>query len=140
MVETEVKKDLDYYANLPYTVVLEKWDDGSGPYYVARIAELPHCMIDGATPEEAVSEIEAVKREWIQSNLARGLKIPEPRSREFSGQLRLRISPSLHRLLSDRAETEGLSLNQFMQIALAQSIGAECDVKPARRKAQTVKN
>ena len=72
---------------------------------------------------EGVKEIQEVKMDWIRSNLKRGLKIPEPRTREFSGQIRLRISPSIHRLLSYRAEIENLSLNQYMAMTLAQAVG-----------------
>ena len=122
-----IKKDLEHYASLPYHIILEMWDDGEGPYWVARVAELPHCLIHGDTPEEAVAEIEEVKRDWIKSNLARGLKIPEPTPRKHSGQISLRIPPSLHRLLADRAAVEGISLNQYMTAALASSVGLEPD-------------
>ena len=61
--------------------------------------------------------------DWIKSNLERGLGIPEPRPRKYSGQIRLRISPSLHKVLAYRAETEGMSLNQYMATALATSVG-----------------
>jgi antitoxin HicB len=118
-----IEKELAYYARLPYTVMVEQWDDGGGPYWVARIAELPHCLIHGDTPEEAIREIQEVKMDWIRSNLKRGLPIPEPRPHKYSGQIRLRISPSLHKLLAYRAETEGMSLNQYMATALATSVG-----------------
>lgn len=121
----KIEKDLEYYASLPYTILIEQWDDGKGSYWVARIAELPHCMIHGDTPEEAIKEIQEVKIDWIRSVLARGLPIPEPRPRDFSGQIRLRISPSLHQVLTYRAETEGMSLNQYMATALARSAGIE---------------
>jgi antitoxin HicB len=117
--------NLEYYAKLPYTTILEEWDDGDGPYYVARVAELPHCMIHGATPQEAVEELEEVKLDWIRSNLERGLKIPEPRKTRCSGQIRLRIPASLHKTLSDRAMIEGVSLNQFMTTALARAVGVD---------------
>jgi predicted HicB family RNase H-like nuclease len=123
VTKDNIEKDLEYYAKLPYTVILEQWDDGKGPYWVARIAELPHCLIHADTPEQAAKEIQEVKMEWIKSNLKRGLTIPEPRPRKYSGQIRLRISPSLHRLLTYRAETEGMSLNQYMATALATSVG-----------------
>ena len=118
-----IGKELEHYAKLPYTVIVEQWDDGEGPYWVARIAELPHCLIHADTPEEVIKEIQEVKMDWIKSNLERGLRIPEPRPRKYSGQIRLRISPSLHKLLAYRAETEGLSLNQYMATALATSVG-----------------
>ena len=123
VVKANIEKELEYYAKLPYTVIVEQWDDGKGPYWVARIAELPHCLIHANTPEEATKEILEVKMEWIKSNLERGLPIPEPRSHKYSGQIRLRISPSLHRLLTYRAETEGISLNQYMATELAISVG-----------------
>ncbi|OGO31598.1 MAG: hypothetical protein A2Z29_02930 [Chloroflexi bacterium RBG_16_56_11] len=134
VIKGNIERDLDYYTNLPYTVLVEQWDDGKGPYWVARVAELPHCMIHGDTPEEAIKEIEEVKRDWIKSNLQRGLKIPEPKPCKFSGQIRLRISPSLHKLLTHRAVIENVSLNQFMSIALAQSVGV--NVVPAKAKAK----
>ena len=118
---------------MPYTIILEKWDEGKEPYWVARIAELPHCLIHGDTPEEAVRELEEVKKDWIKSNLRRGLTIPEPRPRKYSGQIRLRISPSLHQLLSYRAETEGMSLNQYMATALATSIGIAGEAKRLKK-------
>jgi len=115
-------KDINYYMSLPYHTILEQWDDGRGPYWVARVAELPHCMIHGDTPQEAVTELEEVKKDWIESNLKRGLKIPEPVSSKYSGQISLRIPPSLHRLISNRAASEDVSLNQFMTSALAQAV------------------
>lgn len=137
VVKSDTKKDLEYYVKLPYTIILEQWDDGNGPYWVARIAELPYCLIHGDTPEEAVREIEEVKRDWIKSNLDRGLPIPEPRSRKYSGQIALRISPSLHKLLVYRAETEGMSLNQYMATALATSAGTIIEYPHAKpRKAK----
>ncbi len=123
VIKGNIEKELEHYAKLPYTVIVEQWDDGEGPYWVARIAELPHCLIHADTPEEAIKEIQEVKMDWIKSNLERGLRIPEPRSRKYSGQIRLRISPSLHKLLTYRAETEGMSLNQYMATALATSVG-----------------
>jgi predicted HicB family RNase H-like nuclease len=122
-VKGDTEEQLEYYAKLPYTVIVEQWDDGDAPYWVARIAELPHCLIHADTPEAAIREIQEVKMDWIESNLERGLRIPEPRPRKYSGQIRLRISPSLHKLLTYRAETEGISLNQYMATALATSVG-----------------
>jgi len=119
------KKDLAYYEKLPYKIILEKWDDGEGPYWVAKVVELPYCSIHGDTPEEALQEIQEVKRDWLKSNLERGLPIPEPVSYKYSGHIRLRIPPSLHKLLRDRAIAEDVSLNQYMTSALASSVGID---------------
>jgi antitoxin HicB len=119
-----VEKDLKYYAKLPYTIILERHDD-QGTYWVARVAELPHCLIHGDTPEEAIKEIEEVKMDWIQSNLEDGLPIPEPTSTKYSGQIRVRMPPSLHQLLAQRASNEGVSLNQYMVAGLARAVGLD---------------
>jgi len=118
-----MKKDLDYYARLHYTIILEQHDDADTPYWVARVAELPHCLITGDTPVEALKEIEEVKLDWITSNLEDGLPIPEPRSRKYSGQVRLRIPPSLHQHLAYLASVEDVSLNQYMVSALSRAVG-----------------
>ena len=137
--KSNVERDLEYYANLSYTIIVEQWDDGEGPYWLARVAELPHCLIHGNTPEEAIKEIEEVKRDWIESNLQRGLKIPEPKPHKYSGQIRLRISPSLHKLLSHRAEIENVSLNQYMSMALAQSVGVSATTAKTKAGKRTPK-
>ncbi len=119
-----VVKDLEYYCKLPYTVILERHDD-QDTYWVARVAELPHCLIHGNTPEEAVKEIEEVKLDWIRSNLEDGLPIPEPTSTRYSGEIRVRMPPSLHQLLAQRALVEGVSLNQYMVAGLSRSVGLD---------------
>ena len=133
VIKGDIESEVEYYAKLPYTVIIEQWDDGEGPYWVARIAELPHCLIHADTPEKAIKEIQEVKMDWIRSNLERELRIPEPRSRKYSGQIRLRISPSLHKLLAYRAETEGMSLNQYMATALATSVGVTREPTNSRK-------
>jgi predicted HicB family RNase H-like nuclease len=131
------RQSLGYYLNLPYTIILERWDDAKNPYWVARVAELPHCMIHGDTPEEAIKEIEEVKKDWITSNLKRGLNIPEPSPRKYSGKMILRISPTLHKLLAHRAEVEGMSLNQYMSTALATSVGLSIEHNRNRKAEKT---
>jgi predicted HicB family RNase H-like nuclease len=45
--------------------------------------------------------------------------------RTYSGKVNLRMPRSLHRDLARRAEEEGVSLNQFMVVALARAVGEE---------------
>lgn len=40
----------------------------------------------------------------------------------YSGKVNLRMPKSLHRDLARRAEEEGVSLNQFMVVALARAV------------------
>ena len=50
-------------------------DDG---FYVAVIDILPGCATDGATREEALEKLKAVKSEWITVMCAMGKPIPKP--------------------------------------------------------------
>jgi antitoxin HicB len=118
-----VKKDLQYYLELPYTITLKRGTGEGQEYWVARVLELPHCMTHGATPEEAIRDIADAKCEWLQSNLEDELPIPEPI--RFTGQYHLRMSPSLHEALALKSESEEVSLNQFMITALARAVGLD---------------
>ncbi len=46
--------------------------------YIVSVPELPGCMADGKTPEEAVKNAEIIIREWIECALEDGDPIPEP--------------------------------------------------------------
>lgn len=126
-------KGLDYYAALPYTIILEQHNDAAKPYWVARVAELPHCLIHGETPEQALAEIRDVMLDWIQSNLEDGLPVPEPAKRKFSGEIRLRMPPSLHQHIAMMAQVEDVSLNQYMIAALARSTGYDEGAKTTKK-------
>lgn len=49
--------------------------------YLAEVPELPGCMADGATYQEALANAELVIAEWIETAKEIGRVIPEPRGR-----------------------------------------------------------
>jgi predicted RNase H-like HicB family nuclease len=49
--------------------------------FVVDVPELPGCMADGATYEEAVANAQTVIQEWIETAKAIGRAIPEPKGR-----------------------------------------------------------
>lgn len=52
--------------------------DPQDKIYVASVPELPGCMADGKTPEEAVKQAQIVIDLWIETALEDGEEIPEP--------------------------------------------------------------
>lgn len=46
--------------------------------YIVSVPDLPGCMADGRTPNEAYENAKIVMREWIETAKAAGRKIPEP--------------------------------------------------------------
>jgi predicted HicB family RNase H-like nuclease len=122
---TDLKNQAEYYANLPYTITIERRDD-QGAYYVARVVELPDLLMTGVTPEEAVAELESVKKEWIATYLELGNKMPPPlKMRSLSGKFQIRLSPTLHEALALRAELDGVSLNKYINSALSRAVGQD---------------
>ena len=64
----------DYHINVFYS---EEEDGG----YIADIPDLKFCSAFGATPEEAVHEVECAKTAWLEAARAEGKPIPRPRYR-----------------------------------------------------------
>ena len=49
--------------------------------FIAEVPELPGCMADGATYQDALANAETVIQEWIETAHELGRPIPEPRGR-----------------------------------------------------------
>jgi len=49
--------------------------------YLAEVPELPGCMADGASSQEALANTETVIAEWIETAESLGRVIPAPRGR-----------------------------------------------------------
>lgn len=115
-----MNKTLDYYMKLPYNYsIYPAEEDG----YVIEVPDLPGCITQGETAEEALNMIEDAKKCWIEAALEDGRKIPEPISDDYSGKFNVRIPKSLHRSLSEQAKKENISLNQLILFHLSRSMG-----------------
>lgn len=117
-------RDMSYYLSLPYAVRVYREPDGSG--FTAEIPDLPGCITCADTLDEVWALIEDAKRGWLELALADGDPIPEPAppvEDQPSGKFTVRVPRSLHRKLSEEARREGVSLNQFVTVALAETVG-----------------
>lgn len=130
MKNSVVRKDLSYYLSLRYPVTIHPDPDGG---FVAEIEELPGCMTQVETLEEAFKAIDDARCGWIQVAYEEGQDIPLPRDmEEYSGKFMVRIPRSLHRQLVRTAKHEGTSLNQHVASLLA--AGVQRDVLVGRRE------
>ena len=116
-----MNKDLNYYMSLPYRVeVVEDKEEGG---FALRCPELPGCMTCADTVEEGFGLLEEAKRDWITACLEDALPIPEPsRAEDYSGQFKLRLPKSLHKLLAQRSSEEGVSMNQYCVYLLSRGV------------------
>lgn len=62
-----------------YEVIIYWSDDDEA--FIAEVPELPGCMADGATYQEALANAEVVIQEWIETAKELGRSIPEPKGR-----------------------------------------------------------
>lgn len=63
----------DYHINIFFS----EEDDG----YIADIPDLESCTAFGATPEEALAEVQRAKTVWLEVARKLGKPIPSPRYR-----------------------------------------------------------
>ncbi|MFN8424858.1 MAG: type II toxin-antitoxin system HicB family antitoxin [Anaerolineales bacterium] len=49
--------------------------------FIAEVPELPGCITDGASTQEALANVEVIAREWIETARELGREIPEPRGK-----------------------------------------------------------
>jgi antitoxin HicB len=116
-------KTVKQYLEMPYHVAVARGDDGRDGPWAASVEELPECTASGTTPEEAVERVRRLMASWIAEALEADREIPEPRQeRAASGRLLVRMPQTLHADLARTAETEGISLNQFITGALAAAV------------------
>jgi antitoxin HicB len=111
-----MKKQTDY----PFE--LRPLSDEEGGGWLITYPDLPGCMSDGETPEEAMANGKDALAAWIKAAAETGREIPEPGDLP-SGKFVARVPKSLHARLSARARQEGVSMNALVSAFLAESLG-----------------
>ena len=109
--KTTAEKDLNYYAALPYGIMIVPSPEGG---YVATIPDLPGCITQGETRLEVLEMIEDAKLCWLEAALDLGQSIDEPDFDKYNGRLHVRIPKSLHKKLAENAKLEGVKLDQLV--------------------------
>ena len=64
---------------IKYEVILY-WSE-EDQAFIAEVPELPGCMADGTSYQEALSNVEVIAKEWIETAREMGRKIPEPKGK-----------------------------------------------------------
>jgi antitoxin HicB len=110
--------------DLKYPAAIRPLSEAEGGGYMVEFPDLPGCVADGESLEDALKNAEDALGSWIKTAEEFGDKIPEPSlPTNFSGRWQLRVPKSLHAALVLRAKQEGVSLNTLTITLLAQSIG-----------------
>jgi len=90
--------------------------EGGG--WLASFPDLPGCMSDGETPEEALRNAAEAESAWLAANKQWGRTRAEKPAR-----LVARLPRSIHRDLQERANEEGVSINTMLVTLIAHGLG-----------------
>jgi predicted RNase H-like HicB family nuclease len=63
---------------LEYAVRIERLADVDGGGYLATVPDLPGCMSDGETPEEALKNVQEAIESWVEAAKEWDEDIPKP--------------------------------------------------------------
>jgi predicted RNase H-like HicB family nuclease len=70
---------------MKYQYALVIWYSKQDEAYLVEVPELPGCMADGETPEEAVQNAQTAIRLWIEGARKMGRPVPRPaRARDMA--------------------------------------------------------
>lgn len=108
---------------LKYPFEIRHLSEKEGGGYLISFPDLPGCISDGETIEEAIKNGIDSMNSWIETSQEFKDPVPEPGSSQASGRFVQRIPKSLHARLSARAKQEGVSMNAFVTAIIAESLG-----------------
>lgn len=115
----------------PFTIRPLTQEEGGG--FLIEYPDLPGCMSDGETPEEAIRNGRDAVKSYILSCKKYGDPVPKPGA-TMSGQWRQRVPRSLHARLVDQARSEGVSLNTLVTSLVAEGLGVRRGYSRRHRK------
>jgi antitoxin HicB len=73
-------------TRLDYRIVIEPLAPEDGGGFVATAPDLPGCMSDGETPEEALANVRDAVAAWIEEARALGRVVPRPSRRHIAAE------------------------------------------------------
>jgi predicted HicB family RNase H-like nuclease len=120
-------KDLKYYKDLTYNIIVEKQEMDGESWFIAFANELGKfaCYGRGETQIEALNSFMEEKDAFIRYLYNEGKEIPEPKcceAEKFSGFFNVRTSPIIHANLVHQAKELDISLNLYINQILAAAI------------------
>jgi len=135
----EVKAITALYPFEAYTHVISPLSPEEGGGFLISFPDLPGCMSDGETIEEAIHNGRDAFLAWISAQADMGLEIPRPSYRvtetepPMSGKFVQRVPKSLHAKLAVLAKQEGVSLNTLVLTFIAEGVGMREDKRHAQK-------
>ena len=115
---SRANQHLDQYQ---FTVRPLSKEEGGG--YLVEYPDIPGCMSDGETIDEAIKNGREALLDCIEVFKESGRKVPKPSIE--AAQWRQRLPRTLYSKLTKQAEHEGVSINSLVTAIIAEAIGAK---------------
>jgi antitoxin HicB len=64
-----------------YAIIVEPLPAEDGGGFIATVPDLPGCMSDGETPQEALANVQDAIASWIEAAKELGHTVPQPTKR-----------------------------------------------------------
>ena len=117
-MRAKTNRNLEQYQ---FTVRPLSKEEGGG--YLVEYPDIPGCMSDGETIEEAIANGREALLDCMEVFKESGRKIPKPSIE--AAQWRQRLPRTLYSKLTKQAENEGVSINSLVTAIIAEAIGAK---------------
>lgn len=115
-------KDFDAHT---YSITIKKVVVDGETLFRGSVSEFPDVETYGETWRNAYDSVIESLRGLARLYEKQGRALPNPQSeeQEFSGRVTFRMPRSLHRKVAAVADSEGVSLNQFLVATIAERVG-----------------
>lgn len=116
-------KNVDYYRNLDYEIIIKKVSSKDGDGWFAYYKDFKGVMGDGESATEAIESAQSAFAAFIEVSLAQGDVIAEPNAPEKSLRINISMPEYLVKKIDSYIEPLHLSRSAFLQKAAMREIG-----------------
>jgi antitoxin HicB len=113
--------DKPEFEHYPFTIEPGSAEDGGG--FFVSFPDLPGCVADGETYEEAIGNARDAFAAWMIANQEEGGAVPLPGQSNHPVKYVQRLPQSLHKRVTRAAELDGVSMNTLVSILIAEGLG-----------------
>jgi antitoxin HicB len=114
-----------------YAHIISPLSQEEGGGYLITLPDIPGCMSDGETPEEAVINGKDAFESCIAAFVDMGRPIPKPSYSPVSTEIKVsgrfiqRVPKTVHAKLAQRAKIEGVSVNTLVLSYISEGLGKD---------------
>jgi predicted RNase H-like HicB family nuclease len=116
-------KDLNYYTNLDYEIIIKKISEADGGGWFAYYKDFKGVMGDGETSIEALSSVQEAFKAFILVSLENNDEILEPQTGEKSLRINISMPERLIKKIDNYIEPFHITRSAFLQKAAIKEMG-----------------